>query len=129
MGEWLGITVPPKIGVLPRVCVRHALCTAWPTSLDNFNISIQCEIEDVAGAPQWVKVFLFQQLAIRVIPEVVKFQEKIPGSALDRYLNGKGDDCVDAEGLEFIHGLYASITSFLHKQGSNAESSLAAREA
>ena len=27
------------------------------------------------------------------------------GSALDKYLNGQGDDAIDAEGLEYIHAM------------------------
>lgn len=114
--QWLGITVPPKSGSLPRICIRHARVEARPTGRGRVDLSTQAEIDDLSGAPQWLKVFIFQQLAIRLIPELVKFQEKIPGSPLDKYLNEKGDGCVDADALDFIFGVNSSIEGFLAKR-------------
>lgn len=30
-----------------------------------FDVNLRLELEDPAGAPQWVKTFVFQQMAIR----------------------------------------------------------------
>eukprot|EP00438_Fugacium_kawagutii_P032844 Skav224536 [mRNA] locus=scaffold388:754282:779504:+ [translate_table: standard] len=77
--EWMRTTIPPKCGSLPRICVRNAALRLRPTAHDQFQCDLQMELDDPAGAPQWVKVFVFQQLAIRIIPELCKFQSKIPG--------------------------------------------------
>eukprot|EP00440_Ansanella_granifera_P007036 gb/GFBE01007623.1/.p1 GENE.gb/GFBE01007623.1/~~gb/GFBE01007623.1/.p1 ORF type:complete len:385 (+),score=73.07 gb/GFBE01007623.1/:1-1155(+) len=111
--EWMGITVPPKTGSLPRICVRHSRIQVRPTGPATVSVNVQAELDDVSGAPEWVKTFIFQQLAVRIIPELVKFQRKIPGSPLDEFLNGAGEQCAGAEDLEFIRGLHRSIEKFV----------------
>lgn len=111
--EWMGITVPPRVGIFPRVCLNFSHMKVKPETMESMNVDAQAEIVDVGGIPQWVKVFFFQQLSIRLIPELVKFQKQIPGSALDKFLNGTGEGCVDAEGLVFIKRLYKSISDFV----------------
>eukprot|EP00930_Biecheleria_cincta_P085073 TRINITY_DN74499_c0_g1_i1.p1 TRINITY_DN74499_c0_g1~~TRINITY_DN74499_c0_g1_i1.p1 ORF type:complete len:389 (-),score=79.07 TRINITY_DN74499_c0_g1_i1:37-1203(-) len=118
--QWLGITVPPKSGSLPRICIRNARVEARPTSPGNVDLFTQAEMDDVSGAPQWLKTFVFQQLAIRIVPDLVKFQGKIPGSPLDKYLNGKGDGCVDADALDFMFAINRNIEDFLSKRPSSS---------
>jgi len=120
--EWLGITVPPKCGSLPRLCVRDASLRLKPLSMDHYQCDLQMDLEDQANAPQWVKVFVFQQLAVRILPELCKFQSKIPGSALDKFLNTRGPggsggegETIDPDGLEYIFNMQKSIEKFVAK--------------
>eukprot|EP00931_Biecheleriopsis_adriatica_P116013 TRINITY_DN91728_c0_g1_i1.p1 TRINITY_DN91728_c0_g1~~TRINITY_DN91728_c0_g1_i1.p1 ORF type:complete len:392 (+),score=74.38 TRINITY_DN91728_c0_g1_i1:34-1209(+) len=121
--EWMGITVPPKKGSLPRICVCYARNQVRPTGPNSVSVTAQCELEDVSGAPQWLKSFIFQQLAVRILPELVKFQRKIPGSPLDNFLNGSGDGCIDAEGLDYIRELNRSIEAFTARTATAAATS------
>jgi len=107
--EWLGVHVPPKCGSLPRPSVRHGVFRLRPLSRKDFHVDWHLELDDVSGAPQWIKVFAIQQLAVRILPELVKLQAKIPGSAMDRYLNGQGEDCLDEENLNFIYDVHRSL--------------------
>jgi len=119
--EWMGITVPPKCGSLPRLCVRDSSLRLKPLSMDHYQCDLQMDLEDQANAPQWAKVFVFQQLAVRILPELCKFQSKIPGSALDKFLNtrgpGGGDtvETIDPDGLEYIFNMQKSIEKFVAK--------------
>jgi len=103
--EWNGITVPPLPGSFPRVCIEYARIQARPKTMTSLDVSTQVEIVDMGAAPSWAKVFLFQQLAIRIVPQLVKFQDKIPGSALDKYLNST----IDAESRDFLHRIHKSV--------------------
>ncbi|CAK9015830.1 unnamed protein product [Durusdinium trenchii] len=115
--EWMGITVPPKCGSLPRICIRESRLKMRPTASDQFQCDLQLEMDDPAQAPTWAKVFVFQQLGLRIIPEMCKFQPKIPGSPLDTYLNGsdKKDmegEMIPPEGLEYIRQMDESIRKY-----------------
>eukprot|EP00929_Paragymnodinium_shiwhaense_P115103 TRINITY_DN83712_c0_g1_i1.p1 TRINITY_DN83712_c0_g1~~TRINITY_DN83712_c0_g1_i1.p1 ORF type:complete len:415 (+),score=83.54 TRINITY_DN83712_c0_g1_i1:223-1467(+) len=103
--EWLGIEVPPKPGWLPRICVQHCQLLIQPSCMRHVRLSMRADVEDVGGMAEWIKVFLFQQIAIRVIPEVAKFQPKIPGSPLDHYLNGG----LEKEDSDYMFCLYRRI--------------------
>lgn len=114
-GEWLGVQLPPKPGALPRITVRHAMIRLRPTSRQSFHIEWQIEVDDVSGAPQWMKVFAIQQIATRLVPELAKVQPKIPGSPMDRYLNGQSDDCITEGNLKLIYDLDKSITCYMDR--------------
>lgn len=119
--HWMGVTIPPKCGSLPRICLINSALRLKPTAMDQFQVDLQMELDDPAGAPQWVKTFIFQQLAIRIIPELCKFQSKIPGSSLDKFLNGRcdgkshaaGAEVIDQEGLDYIFNLQRSIENYV----------------
>lgn len=123
--QWMGVTIPPKCGSLPRICLRNAALRLKPTAMDQFQVDLQMELDDPAGAPQWAKIFVFQQLAIRIIPELCKFQSKIPGSSLDKFLNGRcdgradaGTEVIDQEGLDYIFNLQRSIENYVTSKSS-----------
>lgn len=123
--QWMGVTIPPKCGSLPRICLINSALRLKPTAMDQFQVDLQMELDDPAGAPQWVKTFIFQQLAIRIIPELCKFQSKIPGSALDKFLNGRhgadaGAEVIDQEGLDYIFNLQRSIENYVTSKTSDS---------
>eukprot|EP00913_Durusdinium_trenchii_P010837 g10166.t1 len=51
--EWMGITVPPKCGSLPRICIRESRLKMRPTASDQFQCDLQLEMDDPAQAPTW----------------------------------------------------------------------------
>mmetsp|Transcript_853 Transcript_853/g.1671 ORF Transcript_853/g.1671 Transcript_853/m.1671 type:complete len:333 (+) Transcript_853:29-1027(+) len=110
--EWMGITVPPLAGSLPRICIAFAGFKAYPKTETNVEVEYQAEMLDTAGAPQWIKIFIFQQLSIRIIPELVKFQQKIPGSPLHRYLNSE----LTQESRDFLFGLHKKFQDHLARR-------------
>ncbi|CAJ1376302.1 unnamed protein product [Effrenium voratum] len=110
--QWMGVTVPPRLGALPRVCLHNAFLDCKPTGHGKFDVNLRLELEDPAGAPQWVKTFVFQQMAIRILPDLCKFQGKIPGSALDHFLNNKNCSPEVAAGVQYIKDLGASLDAY-----------------
>merc|ERR1711981_864794 len=58
--QWLGLQMPAKVGVLPRVVFRYLRLRVFPITPSRVLFSTALEIDDLPAVPQWLKIFLLQ---------------------------------------------------------------------
>lgn len=108
---WLDVQLPPEGNRVRRVEINLFRLKLDPKEMDQIQTESQLEMVDF-GAPRWLKVFLFQQLSLRIMPQVSGFQKKIPGSPLDSFLNGSADTDIEPESKKWMLELHDSIERY-----------------
>lgn len=82
--QWLGITVPQKVGPL-RIPVNKMRLTLQPTTEGSSVVHFQVDHVDILGL-EWVAKMVFSTLSKMVVPQIRKQIQAFSGSALEAFL-------------------------------------------